>query len=553
MRSFRLPLLLIVIGIAAVAFLVYQLIAPRRTILLPDAGGTYVEGVAGAPQSINPLLCQTNEADRDLCSLVFAGLTRFTDAGEVVPDIATTWDISSDGITYTFKLRGDAKWHDGQPVTADDVIFTIGLLQDPDFPGRQDIGAAWRSVKAVKTDPQTVQLALKEPLASFADYTTIGLLPAHILSGTKASALASLNFNLQPVGDGPWRVAEANTSGARVSQVSLEPYAGWYGTKPNISRLTFKYYPNTQAAVDALLNGDVDGVGKLAPADLARLDNRNDINIYTTKQARYGALIINQRKDSGALALSDKTVRQALMLALDRETIVREALNGQAVVANTPFIPDTWAYNPSVKQYPYDPTRARQILQSAGYELATVAPSNDLVWQKDGEPIAFTLLTPDDPSHRAVAELAAKQWRQIGVQVAVLPVTRNLERDFLTSRQFQVTLAEILLDGDPDPYALYHPSQAVQGQNYSGWDSKDAGQLLENARKTTDRVVRGDAYRKFQDLFAEDLPALTLYYPTYKYAISNRVKNVQIPPLVYASDRLRTIGDWFVNTKRVIQ
>lgn len=553
MRSFRLPLLLIILGIAAVAFVVYQLIAPRRTILLPDVGGVYVEGVAGAPQSINPLLCQTNEADRDLCSLVFAGLTRFNDAGEVVPELATAWDISSDGITYTFKLRNDAKWHDGRPVSADDVMFTIGLLQDPAFPGRPDIGAAWRSVKAQKMDGQTVQIALKEPLAAFADYTTIGLLPAHILSGTKASALASLNFNLQPVGNGAWRVAEANTSGARVSQVSLEPYAGWYGTKPNISRITFKYYPNTQAVVDALVNGDVDGAGRLAPADLARLETRNDINIYTTKQARYGALIINQRKDSGALALADKTVRQALMLALDREAIVRDALNGQAVVANTPFIPDTWAYGASVKQYPFDPDRARQMLQSAGFELATVAPSNDLVWQKDGEPIAFTLLAPDDSSHRAVAEQVAKQWRQIGVQVAVLPVTRNLERDFLTSRQFQVTLAEVLLDGDPDPYALFHPSQAVQGQNYSGWDNKDAGQLLETARKTTDRVTRGQAYAKFQDLFADELPALTLYYPTYKYAISSRVKNVQVPPLVYASDRLRAINDWFVNTRRVIQ
>lgn len=550
MRSFRLPLLLILIGVAAVAFVVYQLI-PQRTSLVPDVGGTYAEGVAGAPTTMNPLLCQLNDADRDLCSLVFAGLTRFTETGEVVPDAASTWSISPDGITYTFKLRQDAKWHDGKPVTADDVLFTVGLLQDPTYPGRPDIGAAWRSVKAAKLDAATIQLVLSEPLASFADYTTIGLVPVHVLSGTIGSTLNTVNFNLQPVGNGPWRVAETSTSGTRVSQVALEPFSGWYGSKPKISRLVFKYYPNTQAAVDALLNGDVDGAGRLSPRDLQRVEASNDIDLYTAKQSRYGALIVNLRKDSGAIALSEKPVRQALLLALDREAIVQEALNGQAVVAHTPFIPDTWAYHSGVRTFPADPERARQILQSAGYELRAVAPSNDLVWQKDGEPIAFTLLTPDDAARRAVAEAAARQWRQLGIQVAVQPVQRNLERDFLSSRQFQVALVEMLLDGDPDPYAWWHPSQTVQGQNYTGWDNKEVGALLEAARKTTDRNQRGDAYRRFQDLFAEDVPALTVYYPTYKYAISNRVKNVQVAPLIYPSDRLRTISDWFVNFRRV--
>jgi peptide/nickel transport system substrate-binding protein len=549
MRSFRLPLLLILLGVAVVAFVVYQLI-PRRAVLLPEAGGAYAEGVAGAPQAINPLLCQLNEADRDLCSLVFAGLTKFTENGEVVPDLATTWNISPNGITYTFKLRPDAKWHDGRSVTADDVMFTVGLMQDKDFPGRADIGAAWRSVKALKVDDATVQFVLSEPLASFADYTTLGLLPAHILTGTLSSTLSQLPFNLQPIGNGPWRVAETGASGTRVSQVALEPFANWYGAKPKIGRLIFRYYPNTQAAVDALLNGDVDGVGRLGANDLARVERRSDINIYTTKQARVGTLLINQRKDSSTIALSEKAVRQALMLALDREAIVRDALNGQAVTANAPFLPDTWAYHTGVKAYPSDPERAKQVLRSAGYELATVAPSNDSVWQKDGEPIAFVLLTPDDPARRAVAEAAAKQWRQLGIQVAVQPIQRNLERDFLASRQYQVALVDLLLDGDPDPYAWWHPSQAIQGQNYSGWDNKEAAQLLEGARTTTDRAQRAQSYRRFQDIFAEELPALPVYYPTYKYALSNRVKNVQVPPLVYPSDRLRTLNDWFVSLKR---
>jgi peptide/nickel transport system substrate-binding protein len=146
----------------------------------------------------------------------------------------------------------------------------------------------------------------------------------------------------------------------------------------------------------------------------------------------------------------------------------------------------------------------------------------------------------------------ASQWRDLGVQVSVQPV-RNLVRDFLAPRQFQVALVENLIDGDPDPYPIWHRSQlVVPGQNYTGFDNKEASDWLEAARMTSDRVKRHELYRQFQDVFAEELPALTLYYPTYKYAIASRVKLVQIPPLMYPSDRLRTVGNWYVNVKRVL-
>ncbi|MCL5998315.1 MAG: ABC transporter substrate-binding protein [Chloroflexi bacterium] len=551
MRSFRLPLLLIVIGVAIIGFIVYQLV-PRSTVTVPDTGGTYVEGVAGAPQYINPLLCQLHDEDRDLCSLTFVGLTRFLENGEVVPAVAETWNISDDGITYTFKLRQDVKWEDGTPVTVEDVLFTTRLLQDPNYPGRPDIGALWQTIKVSKVDTATVQFQLGQPLAPFLDFTTIGLLPQHVLSGTTAADLNKLPFNLQPIGNGPWRVVEVNTSGNRVSSIALEPSPNYYGTKPNLSRVIFRYYPNVQAVFEAYRSGDIDGFGNLSPAEAKRAEERDDLTIYTATKSRYASLFFNLRRDSGAIALSDKAVRQALMFALDREQIVREVLGGDAILADTPFIPGTWAYDANVKHYPYDPERAVQLLRTAGYELATVAPSNISVWQKNGEPIAFTLLTQDDSTRRAVAEMVAKQWRDLGVQVSVQPV-RNLVRDFLASRQFQVALVENLIDGDPDPYPIWHQSQIVlPGQNYTGFDNKEASDWLEAARTTSDRARRIELYRQFQETFAEELPALPLYYPTYKYAIAARVKRVQVPPLMYPSDRLRTIGDWYINVKRVL-
>jgi ABC-type dipeptide transport system, periplasmic component len=147
MRTLRFPLLFIILGVAGITFFVYQLVIARDTVIVPAEGGTYIEGVVGAPKNINPLLCQLNEADRDLCSLVFRGLTRLNEGGEVVPDLAESWSISDNGITFTFKLRQDARWEDGVPVTVNDVIFTLGLIKAPDFPGRRDISELWRQWK----------------------------------------------------------------------------------------------------------------------------------------------------------------------------------------------------------------------------------------------------------------------------------------------------------------------------------------------------------------------------------------------------------------------
>ena len=498
---------------------------------------------------MNPLLCDS-DADRDLCGLLFSGLTRFDENGDVVPDLASTWSISESGLTYTFKLRPDAKWEDGTPITAEDVLFTVKLLQDKDFPGRQDIGALWRTVKADKIDNYTVQFALRQPYAPFLDITTVGLLPQHILANVPAAELRGLPFNLQPKGSGQWKLSEVNSVSNRVSTIALE-HSGTYtgiGPKPKITRLVFRYYSNSQALLDAFKNGDVDSMANLGSADQQKAEALDDVTVYSSRISRYISVFVNLRKESSAIALIDNQVRQALMYALDRDAIIRDALNGRGAVADSPFVPDTWAFDPTAPRYTYDPQRARQLLRNAGYELTAIAPSNVEVWQKAGEAIDFTLLTPDSGVYPAVAEAIAKQWRAIGVQVTVQPV-RNLAAVFAATRplQFQLALVAVPLDGDPDPYAYWHQSRMVTGQNYTGWDSKEASDLIEQARTTSDRAVRADRYHQFQKLWTNELPALPLYFPTYRYYVSSRVRDVQLGPITFMSDRLRGLARWTVN------
>jgi peptide/nickel transport system substrate-binding protein len=550
LRSLRLPLILLVVGVAAILFFVYQFI-PRSTVLVPAEGGTYREGLVGSPQAINPLLCPPTSVDFDLCRLVFRGLTRLDSAtGEVVPDLA---DVSVDNqLSYTARIRGNAAWQDGTPVSADDVVFTAGLLADPNFPGDPALRRLWQSVRVSKLDESTVRFELTQPFLRFVDYTTIGLLPKHVLSGTVAANLQAIPFNLQqPVGNGAWRVLEVKTLNGRVSSISLEPSATYSGVKPKIGRFVLQYYASTQAMLDAYRAGDLDGMANLSAADVPKVAAFENLTLYSAPQSRYVAFFINLRKDSGARVLADKAVRQALMFALDRDAIVREALRGRGTVANTPFIPNSWAFNATTRVYSRDLERARQLLLSAGYEQRTASTSAEAVWQKDGEPIGFTLTTPDSEPLQSVAQLAAQQWRELGIQVTVQPV-RNIQRGQLQPHQFDVALIETLIDGDPDPYSLWHSSQADSGKNYTGWNNPQADEALASGRTAGDRVLRYGLYTQFQEIFVEELPALPLYYPTYHYAVATRVRNVQIDNIIYASDRLRTLDQWLIGTRRVL-
>ena len=548
MKANRLPVLLLIAGALVIAFVVLRFVQPTDTPN-PTGGGTYIEGIAGAPRAINPLLCELNDADRDLCGLIFSGLTRLNEFGEAQPDLAETWIASPDGLTYTVKIRDTARWHDGIMVDAEDVVFTAQLLQAPDFPGRADIGALWQTIKVAKIDDQTVRFVLSQPIASFPDFLSIGLLPRHVLSTTNAANIDKVPFNLQPIGTGGWKLTNVASAGTRVSAITLEPVSRDNVThKPFLDKIILRYYTSPQAVFEAFRIGEIDGTGGLTPDLMNRLIGRDDLTIHTTELARSVSVFINTRKDSGTVALSEKPVRQALMYALDRDRLVREALAGQAVVADSLFIPDTWAYHTGVKKYTTNALRAVELLRGAGYELRAVAPSPREVWQKDGEALSFTLLTPDDPVRRAVAEAVATQWRELGVVVAVQPV-RNLARDFLATRQFQAALTDLEMGGDPEVYALWHRSQTVTGQNYAGYESKEVSDWVEQARLSQDRTVRAELYRKLQDALADDLPAIPLYHPIYRYVIANYVRNVQLPPLLNTSDRLRNVSDWAISTR----
>lgn len=546
-RHIRWQILLILLGVVLVGILLTYLAVNYTTVLRPGHGGTYVEGVMGFPRHLNPLLSGYNEVDRDVCSLVFSGLTRLNERGEVEPDLARDWEISPDGLSYTFYLRSNAYWHDGTPVTAEDVVFTVELLQAPDFPGPPDLGASvWRTVKVEALDRRTVRFTLPEPYAPFLDYTTVGILPFHVLAGTSASDLPDVDFNVNPVGSGPFQVEEVEIQDGAITSMVLKQFSRYFRARPYLDRVQFRFYPSHQAVLDAYEAEEVEGIAEIRPDDLPRARSWQALDLYSAQLAEYGIVFLNLNR-SDLPFFQEPEVRRALMYALNRRQVINEVLAGQGMVIDSPIIPGTWAYNPDASDYGYDRDRANELLNSVGWERA----EGDGVRARDGQRLAFTLLASNDAERAQTARMLADQWASVGVTVTVETASPLEVRDALENRQFDAILVHLRLPGDPDPYPFWHETQVAKGQNYAGLSHRRISEIIEQARVTVNRRRRRDLYDEFQRVFAEQMPSLLLYVPVYTYGVDERINDVQIGPLMHPADRFRTISDWWIVHRRV--
>jgi peptide/nickel transport system substrate-binding protein len=545
MVHIRWQALIAILGMIFLGMLLGYLAFNASTVTEPETGGTYLEGLAGHPNLINPLYSQYNDVDRDLVALIFSGMTRIDEKGQVQPDLAKKWETSADGLVYTFTLRSDVKWQDGKPLTADDVVYTLRQMQDPGFSGLSYLSDMWRTVAISQVNTTAILFQLTEPFAPFLDYTTIGLLPAHLLADVSADALPANSFNVKPVGTGPFQVEQLTND--RITLVA-NPY--YYGPHPFLDRLTFNFYPDYESIFAAYQRGEIEGIARILPNDLDRARSLNTLNLYSARLSSYSLIFLNLSKPQ----FGDKQVRQALLYALDRQKIVDDILQGQGLVATSPILPGSWAYDPLIKTYPYDANKAKSLLDAAGWKDA----NGDGLREKDADQLAFTLTTNDDPTRVQIAKAIAQNWGAIGVKVDLKTVpTATIVQNVLRPRAFDAVLYSFgLLPNDPDSYALWNstqtPDRSDAGLNYGGWDNRDADEALEAARKTNDQGQRAELYQKFQSLFAEELPALLLYYPVYTYGVDARVHDVQLAPLLEPSDRFRTLAQWYLKTRRVM-
>ena len=545
---------LALLGIALVFFVIFQLattLPPEEvtvvTVEVRAAGGAYVEGVLGFSETINPIysahVVPTNPVDQDLSSLVFEGLTVLDETGRLSPALASEWNVSEDGTQYEFRLREDVHWHDGAPFTAADVAFTVQAMQDPNYQGDPSLGELWRNITIEQLDQYTVRFTLDEPFPSFLQYTIIGMLPAHLLGDVAAADLPYHDFSTRnPVGTGMFMVDEVTAD-----QVVLAANPDYWGPKPYVERLEFWFYSDWDGLLEDYQRGEIQGLHPPGLEELSGLVGVPGLQFYSAQSAGYALAYLNLAEESLPF-FQQKEVRQALLYALNRQGLVDQVLAGQGLVADSPVLPTTWAYDSGMRKYAYDPERAIGLLDASGW----LDSDGDLVRDKDGVELAFTLLTSDDPIMVQMAEELARQWRAVGVDATLRPVSSDAAIHFVRNRNFDAALIEIELTADPDPYPLWHSTQVESGQNFSGFANEEADVVMEEARRTADPAQRFELYSAFQQIFAEEVPSLLIYYPIYVYAVDGRVRDVQLSPLLHTSDRFRNIHEWYVQTEQIV-
>lgn len=556
-------------------------------VAVPENGGIYVEALVGSPRFVNPILSQTNDTDRDLTALIFSGLVRPGKDGKMIPDIAESFEISEDQKTYTFHLRRDVTFHDGAQLTANDVQLTFQNILDPAF--RSPLRSHFQGVGLQKIDDFTVQFVLNEPFAPFLESVTFGILPEDIWSGIPAENALLSDYNLKPVGTGPYifSVFKKNTSGVILSY-TLKRNEAYYGEKPHIEQLEFKFYDSLSAATEAITNKKVDGIRFIPKSGRSDIKKKNDnIRFASLRLPQYTAIFFNQTNSLVKLP----EVRQALALGIDKERIIREVLDNEGEVIDAPILPGFVGYNPEIRTYPYNLEEARKLLEDKGWkfpaeppaETPTASPespatspsaenaeqTNDSsenaaaaeqpaeaepsfpVRVKDGKELALAISTIDQPEYLKTIEIIRESWKELGVRLDVKTYSNDdILRDVIKPRNYEAILFGEIVGFDPDPYPFWHSSQSKDpGLNLAVFYNRDVDQLLEEARQTNDEEQRRLKYLHFGNILADALPAIFLYNPSYTYAVHKKVKGIDENLYISEpSDRFRSISKWYIKT-----
>lgn len=573
-----------------VIFYIYSHIA-----VLPTAGGDYTEGLIGSPKLINPIYDGANDVDSDISSLIYAKLFKHNENRELIPDLVESFQISEDKKTYTLKLRENVFWSDGEKITTNDVAFTIDTIQNPE--AGSTLYNSFQGITMDKIDDYQITLTLKEPFAPFLSNLTLGILPEHIFGQIAPTNLRLAKDNLQPIAvSGPYKFSKfiKDNANNNIQTYILERNDKYYGDKPYLKTVNFKFYNSYEQALDDLRNKNLNGLS-FVPNYLKEKTISKNLNLYDLQLPQYTALFFNQSKDK---ILKDAVLRSCLAMSIDKKIILEEVLKNNGQIIHGPILKNEIGYYPEIKKYTYNIDEANTLLDKSWsrvdqakfleirqgqilkelkekYQITSSTPSTTLEIDLDKEVqkklslevdpeqtfyrkdkndnfLSLTITTADNPEYAAVAKTIAKFWKNIGIQTFVeLIDSKQITKENIRDRNYSILLFGEVLGSDPDPYAFWHSSQTqFPGLNLAQFISKDADALLENARAVDTINKREEAYKKFQDILAKELPAIFLYTPSYTYAITSEIKGVNIGSILTPSDRFSSINKWYLKTAK---
>ena len=532
--------------------LIYFLLALNNAFLVtvPSSGGTLEEGEIGYPRYINPILAITDPG-RDLVNLIYAGLMRQDSDGNLVPELAKSYSVSSDGLTYDFILKDNLTFQDGRPLTTDDVEYTVEKAADPAL--KSPKAANWQGVTVEKVSSTEIKFHLKKPYGPFLENTTIGILPKNLWQqALDADTFALSDLNRNPVGAGPYFIKSIETNSAGLPQYYLlSPFKNYALGEAYIANIIVRFYPSEESLLAAYNRGEIKAINSIPPSEIEYIKSRNT-NIVTIPLPRIFGVFFNQTQHP---ILIHPEVRQALDLAVDRDRIINEVFGGYAKAEDTPIPENLLEYGTTSSSTIADADRADAalaILTKAGWSLG----SDNLMHKttkKVTETLHLTISTSDSPDLLAVAKLLSEMWQKIGVGVDIETYNNaDLNQDIIRPRKYEALLFGEIIPPGLDVFGFWHSSERNDpGLNLSLYASTKADKLLETARTSSDQRVTEDNLRKFEDEVAKDDPAVFLYSPDFIYAVPKNLRGLLLGQITVPADRFNNVKDWYLETEKV--
>lgn len=545
-RERSILLILAILGLAGF-FGTINKINQRFSVIVPDYGGTITEGIIGSPHFINPLLALA-DPDRDVANLIYAGLMRPDGQGGLGPELAERYEISEDGLSYTFYLKPDIEFHDGEKLTTDDVIFTIEGAKNPII--KSPARAGWEGVEMEKVDERTIRFWLKRPYAPFLENTMLGILPKHIWKDISPEDISRSEFNLKPVGAGPFWVSKTiNERGGAVSGYTLRPFSNYVLGKPYLRKIILFFYPSEIELLNAYENGEVNAISAISPQNLKKL-HQSGGEIKSLTLPRIFGVFFNQNEKSIFL---EKTVRQSLELAADKDKIIEEVLGGYADKISSPIPRGSFgALELEGKNYSLE--EARLLLEKNSWKFNDEKKVYEkIVKGKVTNELSFSISTSNAPDLVRAADILKNSWEELGARVEVRVFeTGDLNQNVIRPRKYDALLFGEVVGRDPDPFAFWHSSQRNDpGLNIALYTSSKVDKILEEARSLISKEERAKKYEEFQKEIFEDSPSIFLYSPSFIYIIPEDLKGLETQHIVIAAERFTNVFKWHFDTKYV--
>lgn len=509
---------------------------------IPGYGGTYKEGVLGQPRYLNPIFA-TSDADKSINQLLFSGLYRYSKDGALVPDLAETLPvISEDEKEYSVTLKPNVLWHNNEPLTADDIVFTIQTIQNPET--NSPLRHQWLNTEVSKVDERTILFRNTDVSGAFIHNLILPIVQKKIWESIPATEFATDSNNLKPVGTGAYTVTEiTQQTNGKIIGVTLKAFSDYHEGQAYIENINLKFFDTYEDLVTAFHSGEVQGAGIDAINTNASLSaNTETATVHIIPLAQYQAAFFNISHP----ILSDKNVRKALALAVNKQTLISEVLNGRAAPIAGPFTVQQLRL-PESSQLA-NIAAAKTLLDQAGWIVDPVTNERT----KNGLTLKFNISTNDTSNNLRVAEFLANAWKELGINVLVTSSqTKDLTANVIRPRSFDALVFAQQLGADPDTFAFWHSSQIKDpGLNITGFNNAQADKLISQARTTTNKDEREEAYKMFAQILNDEVPAIFLNQSVYLYTVNNAIKGLELGVLYDPIYRFTEINRWYINESR---